>query len=334
MRPPFRGSPGEGSQPSLNERPGASGLASARFANLPAQCIFCAHVNPAGAKFCNDCGSPLHLKPCRQCDAINDRAARRCYNCGIADPVLEPPPEPAPKVVVTEATAGSAAPNDVRIETLPATQRISGAEAREEISLPDDNATTAARESDAVVAAPQPSPVDGDIGFASPEIASEGRAAERPQRSRWPIAGVLSATAVAAVAVYVYRTDLSSQQSREAPYATQAPAATAEPIPAKIDVPVASTPPLNAVSTSATSSPLPQDEARARDAASVGEPALTSSPSSATVPSQPQPAAKKSPTTAKTTAKKAKKTPPKKAASTPAAPATKAATTHVPKTAE
>src|SRR5215471_9532148 len=30
-------------------------------------CRFCDHYNPAGAKFCNDCGSPLHLKPCEQC---------------------------------------------------------------------------------------------------------------------------------------------------------------------------------------------------------------------------------------------------------------------------
>ena len=232
MRPPFRGSPGEGSQPSLNERPGASGLASARLATIPAQCIFCAHVNPAGAKFCNDCGSPLHLKPCRQCDAINDRGARRCYNCGIADPVAEPPTEPAPKVVATEATAGSAAPTDVRIAAVPATQQISGA-------LFDDNGTMVARESDAVVAAPQPSTVDGDVDLASPEIAPEPRATEQPRRFRWPMAGVLSAAVVAAVGVYVYRTELFSQQPREAPHATQAPAAPTAPIPAKIDDPVA-----------------------------------------------------------------------------------------------
>ena len=135
-------------------------------------------------------------------------------------------------MVATEATAGSAAPNDVRIEAVPATQQISGA-------LPDDNGTTMARESDAVVAAPQPSSVDGDMGFASPEIAPERRAAERPRRSRWPMAGVLSAIVLAAVAVYVYRTELSSQQPREATYATQTPAVAPERIPAKIDVPAA-----------------------------------------------------------------------------------------------
>jgi len=27
-------------------------------------CLFCDHANPAGAKYCNECGSALHLKPC------------------------------------------------------------------------------------------------------------------------------------------------------------------------------------------------------------------------------------------------------------------------------
>src|SRR5215831_6911186 len=45
-------------------------------------CPFCEHHNQAGAKFCNDCGSPLHLKPCNQCDAIIDQAATNCYKCG------------------------------------------------------------------------------------------------------------------------------------------------------------------------------------------------------------------------------------------------------------
>jgi len=280
------------------------------LAKVPAQCIFCAHVNPSGAKFCNDCGSPLHLKPCRQCDAINDRGARRCYNCGIADPVLEPPPEPAPNVVATAAAAGSAAPTDVHTEAaVPAPQQISGA-------LPDDHGTTMVHEPDAVVAAPQPYVADGDAGFAFPEIAHEQRAAERPRRSRWPVAGVLSATVVAAVAVYVYRTDLFSQQPREAPFATQAPAAATEPIPAKIDVPAAIATTAEPVAAAPTAPPAA--------AAGAGD-------SHAAIPSA---TAKKSPTSAKTTAKKAKKPSPKKVAPTPATPASKAATTQVPKTAQ
>ena len=281
-------------------------------------------------------------------------------------------------MVATEATTGSPARNDVRIEAVPATQQISGAAPREETSLPDDNATTMAPECDAAVAAPQPSVADGDVRLASPVIASEVREAERPRQSRWALTGVLSATLVAAVAVYVYRTNLSPQQAREAPYATHVPATATEPIPAKIDVPVASPSAFSAVSTSGTSSPLPQDETRAPGPASADKPALTSNPSSAAISSEPLPAAnepaspavpaiatttkagpvkeaaptamtteardgraavpspavKKSPTTAKTTAKKTKKTPPKKVASTPATPAPKAATTQAPKTAQ
>jgi hypothetical protein len=48
------------------------------------QCLFCSHDNPQGAKFCNDCGSPLHLRPCWECNAINDAASETCYKCGAA----------------------------------------------------------------------------------------------------------------------------------------------------------------------------------------------------------------------------------------------------------
>jgi len=49
---------------------------------LPSSCPFCEHANPAGAKFCNDCGSPLHLAPCRHCGAVNNVDDAQCYNCG------------------------------------------------------------------------------------------------------------------------------------------------------------------------------------------------------------------------------------------------------------
>src|SRR5438874_6109514 len=48
----------------------------------PSRCRFCDHGNPEGARFCNACGSPLHLKPCPQCEAVNDTAAAQCYECG------------------------------------------------------------------------------------------------------------------------------------------------------------------------------------------------------------------------------------------------------------
>ena len=42
----------------------------------------CQHNNPADAKFCNQCGQPLRLKPCARCDAINYVGARKCDHCG------------------------------------------------------------------------------------------------------------------------------------------------------------------------------------------------------------------------------------------------------------
>jgi hypothetical protein len=46
------------------------------------KCPFCDHQNPGGAKFCNECGSPLHLAPCRHCGAVNNVADLQCYKCG------------------------------------------------------------------------------------------------------------------------------------------------------------------------------------------------------------------------------------------------------------
>jgi hypothetical protein len=70
-------------------------------------CPFCEHHNPAGAYFCNDCGSPQHLKPCNHCDAVNDQTATNCYKCGAlfitpgATPVV-----PAADPTAAWATAG------------------------------------------------------------------------------------------------------------------------------------------------------------------------------------------------------------------------------------
>lgn len=48
------------------------------------QCLFCNHLNPAGASFCNECGSQLQLQQCDLCGSINKRSARVCYKCGAA----------------------------------------------------------------------------------------------------------------------------------------------------------------------------------------------------------------------------------------------------------
>ena len=54
-------------------------------------CHFCGHDNPGGSRFCNDCGSPLHLKSCPQCEAVNDQAADHCSQCQAAFGLEAPP---------------------------------------------------------------------------------------------------------------------------------------------------------------------------------------------------------------------------------------------------
>ena len=69
-------------------------------------CHFCALPNPAGSKFCNHCGEPLDLKPCKQCDAFNHVAVDRCYQCGT--PFA--PKEEALAVAETGVAAAVASP--------------------------------------------------------------------------------------------------------------------------------------------------------------------------------------------------------------------------------
>jgi hypothetical protein len=53
-------------------------------------CPFCERQNPEDAKFCNACGSPLHLKPCKECGAVDDIGAKACYKCGAPFPARVP----------------------------------------------------------------------------------------------------------------------------------------------------------------------------------------------------------------------------------------------------
>jgi ribosomal protein L40E len=78
-------------------------------------CAFCDHRNPAGAKFCNDCASPLHLKPCSQCDAVNHQTTTNCYKCGAACPVLFGTSEATSVLPAADLTPVWARPSDVAL---------------------------------------------------------------------------------------------------------------------------------------------------------------------------------------------------------------------------
>lgn len=52
--------------------------------DLAVRCPSCDHGNPAGSRFCNQCGMPVHFATCGRCDAINRRGAANCHKCGCA----------------------------------------------------------------------------------------------------------------------------------------------------------------------------------------------------------------------------------------------------------
>lgn len=78
-------------------------------------CAFCDHRNPAGARFCNECASPLHLKPCKQCDAVNDQAATSCYQCGAACPMAFRTREAKPVFAAADSVPAWTTPSDVAL---------------------------------------------------------------------------------------------------------------------------------------------------------------------------------------------------------------------------
>ena len=84
---------------------------------LPTQCAVCDHKNPPDAKFCNECGSPLHLTWCSHCGAVNDRASTHCYSCGAQILVQSMAAEAAPHSAVPAATAAPKILSDVGVES-------------------------------------------------------------------------------------------------------------------------------------------------------------------------------------------------------------------------
>ena len=77
------------------------------------QCSFCQHENVPGARFCAECGSPLHLRVCPNpdCGKVSDVNAMRCEHCGTVFPkiALAEPGKPD-EIVAPVATAQDNAP--------------------------------------------------------------------------------------------------------------------------------------------------------------------------------------------------------------------------------
>jgi hypothetical protein len=90
-------------------------------------CPACAREHSADSRTCDGCGSPLTLKICGHCEAINARDAERCHQCDAAlpgGPVSDMSPLPA---IASEP---------------PTPQRKLAAPKREPLTLPEDFATS------------------------------------------------------------------------------------------------------------------------------------------------------------------------------------------------
>jgi len=178
------------------------------------QCPFCNHANPAGAKYCNDCGSPLHLKPCDQCEAINDLVASDCYSCGTEFPVASAAPEAAALVSpALNTTAASATLSDTGLGRAPPFESLAESH---DIPLRGRGNETAGRTRDYTVevVAREPRPLDGGVAslFSAAQqvvpLLDLGFAPRRRPLPRLALAVVLPAallTAVGVSAYYVYR---------------------------------------------------------------------------------------------------------------------------------
>jgi double zinc ribbon protein len=185
------------------------------LSGLLPQCPFCNHANPAGAKYCNKCGSPLHLKPCNQCETINDRVASNCYSCGTAFPVLSTTPEAASVSPALSTTAASATLSDTGFERGRAPPLEPLAESHDiPLRRPDNETVGEARDYTIEVVAREPRSFDGGVASlfsAAQQVAPShelGAAARRRPLPRLALAVVLPAillTAVGVSAYYVYR---------------------------------------------------------------------------------------------------------------------------------
>ena len=80
-------------------------------------CRFCEHRNPEGSKFCNECGSPLHLALCPRCEAVNNMSAEQCFQCGAS--LLPPLPDNPAALDAAAQPSSHAAAIDTRSASIP-----------------------------------------------------------------------------------------------------------------------------------------------------------------------------------------------------------------------
>ncbi len=185
------------------------------FVMLPRQCPFCEHVNPDGAKFCNACGSQLHLKPCHHCDAINGVFVARCRKCGAEFPVQSA--RSATPVGAAAVLAGaSATSSGAGRGPLPDAEPV--VPPRTPLSSSNETAQVGEREPPAAVRegdAPDRQSAYALAGSTDPEQAEAWLRAPRPTGASRTSRAVLLGAALAMVALAVYWAYLPEIQSGE-----------------------------------------------------------------------------------------------------------------------
>jgi hypothetical protein len=196
---------------------GSGCLAIEVLSVFPPQCPFCAHPNPAAAKFCNECGAPLHLRPCNRCEAVNNQVAKNCYKCGMALSMPSTAPEAAPVWTALDTAVVSASLGDLCFESGQARLSEAATESRDVRLRQSGDETATARDGTVEPITHGPRSPGEDM---TPPLSTEDRAADaiplhdpgaatgRHPLSRSALAVVLSAallTAVGGSAYYVYR---------------------------------------------------------------------------------------------------------------------------------
>ena len=232
---------------------------------MPRQrCRFCAHDNPEGARFCNDCGSPLHLRPCPACDGVNDDAASHCFQCGFR---FEGDRAESELIGAAPASAGATVSGDRRLPT-ERPQRILDALADrlEAGAHPGAGVDTFEPQPDLV---PRPGP--------DPDAARPVPVARHRERSTWIAASIaLAAIALGGYLAYRSAAPTVSPSPAVAPPAAPGGAQTPSP-PMAADATTPSEPP-------AAVSPVTADAPSAEPADDPSATSLPSRPGSADAP--------------------------------------------------
>ena len=186
------------------------------------RCPFCTNANPQGSRYCNACGSPLHLRPCPHCEAVNDVAAQACHRCGA---VLGFARDTEPPPVAAQLTRAGHAAELHELEV--ALARISVDGRAPATPLPAAaGAALSAQNAGTRAAEPRNDNRHERVESRVPPALDEDAAdltfsAQRaPPRSRTTLAGAIALVAVVAAGGYAWR----AQRGFEAPAPPSRPA--------------------------------------------------------------------------------------------------------------